>query len=250
MKFEDVRTVGILGGGVMGGGIAQVLAVAGYDVVVRDLTDAIIEETRNEVFQSRWGMKRAVEIGKLPFDRAVEAMPRISFTTDMAALKDVDFLIEAVPEQLPLKQRIFKELDDLLKPQAIVVSNTSGFPIVEIARDVSEGRRPLIGGMHFSNPVPTMKMCEVIRTPQTSDDTVDAIRGIAERCGKVAIMVRDAPGSYGFILNRVFDAARREAEAIVDADIATPEDVDRAMMTGRNWPAGFFGDRGGIGKRW
>ena len=234
----------------MGGGIAQVLAVAGYNVIVRDLTDAIIEETRNEVFESRWGMKRAVEIGKLPFDRAVEAMPRISFTTDMTALKDVDFLIEAVPEQLPLKQRIFKELDDLLKPSAIVVSNTSGFPIAEIARDVSEARRPLIGGMHFSNPVPTMKMCEVIRTPQTSDDTVEAIRGVAERCGKVAIMVRDAPGSYGFILNRVFDAARREAEAIVDAGIATPEDVDRAMMTGRNWPAGFFGDRGGIGKRW
>ena len=116
--------------------------------------------------------------------------------------------------------------------------------------NVSEARRPLFGGMHFSNPVPTMKMCEVISTPQTSADTIEAIKGVAEKAGKAAIMVKDQPGSYGFILNRVFAAARREAEAIVDAGLATPEDVDRAMMTGRNWPAGFFGERGGIGKQW
>ncbi|MGE3857034.1 MAG: 3-hydroxyacyl-CoA dehydrogenase family protein [Dehalococcoidia bacterium] len=250
MKFEQVRRIGILGGGVMGGGIAQVLAVGGYDVVIRDLNDEIIQATKDAIFESRWGMKRAVEVGKLPFDRAVEAIPRISFSTDLNALADVDFLIEAVPERLELKQQVFKELDGIVNSDAIFVSNTSGFPIVDIARDVSEARRPLFGGMHFSNPVPTMKMCEVITTPQTSPDTVEAIRGVAERAGKVAIMVKDQPGSYGFILNRVFAAARREAEAIVDAGLATPEDVDRAMMTGRNWPAGFFGERGGIGKQW
>jgi len=250
MKFDQVRTIGVLGGGVMGGGIAQVLAVAGYDVVVRDLTDELIQQTKDAIFESRWGMKRAVEIGKLPFDRAVEAMPRISFSTDLAALKDVDFLIEAVPERLDLKQRVFAEIDAVVKPQAIFVSNTSGFPIADVSRDVSEARRPLFGGMHFSNPVPSMKMCEVIVTPQTSADTVEAIRGVAEKCGKLICMVQDAPGTYGFILNRVFDAARREADAIVAAGIATPEDVDRAMMTGRNWPAAFYGERGGIGKQW
>lgn len=250
MKLEQVRTIGVMGGGVMGGGLAQVLAVAGYQVVVRDLNDAIIQQTKDAVFESRWGMKRAVEIGKLPFDRAVVAMPRISFATDINALRDVDFLIEAVPERLDLKQRVFAELDALVKREAIFVSNTSGFPIVDIARDVSEARRPLFGGMHFSNPVPTMKMCEVIYTPQTSQETIDTIRGIAEKAGKVVCMVQDQPGSYGFILNRVFAAARREAEQIVDAGLATPEDVDKAMMTGRNWPAGFFGERGGIGRQW
>jgi 3-hydroxybutyryl-CoA dehydrogenase len=250
MKFEQVHTIGILGGGVMGGGIAQVLAVAGYDVVIRDLNDEVIQATRDAIFESRWGMKRAVEVGKLPFDRAVEAMPRISFSTDLQALKDVDFLIEAVPERLDLKQKVFAELDGIVNNDAIFVSNTSGFPIMDIARDVSASRKALFGGMHFSNPVPTMKMCEVISTPQTSQDTIEAIKGVAEKSGKVAIMVKDQPGSYGFILNRVFAAARREAEAIVDAGLATPEDVDRAMITGRNWPAGFFGERGGIGKQW
>ena len=250
MKFEQVHTIGVMGGGVMGGGIAQVLAVAGYTVVVRDLTEEIVQQTKDAIFESRWGMKRAVEIGKLPFDRAVEAMPRITVTTDLNALRDVDFLIEAVPERLDLKQRVFKELDALVKPGAIFVSNTSGFPIVDIARDVSEARKALFGGMHFSNPVPTMKMCEVISTAQTSTDTTEAIRGVAEKAGKVVSMVQDQPGSYGFILNRVFAAARREAEQIVDAGLATPEDIDKAMMTGRNWPAGFFGERGGIGKQW
>ena len=250
MKFEQVQTIGVLGGGVMGGGIAQILAVAGYDVVVRDLTDEVIQQTKDAILESRWGMKRAVEIGKLPFDRAVEAIPRISFSTDLAALKDVDFLIEAVPERLDLKQRVFAEIDGIVKREAIFVSNTSGFPIVDIAREVSEARKPLFGGMHFSNPVPSMKMCEVVSTPQTSQDTIDAIRGVAEKCGKTVSMVKDAPGSYGFILNRVFAAARREADAIVDAGLATQEDVDRAMMTGRNWPAGFYGERGGIGRQW
>ena len=250
MKLDQVRTIGVLGGGVMGGGLAQVLAVAGYQVVVRDLNDEIIQQTKDAVFESRWGMKRAVEIGKLPFDRAAEAIPRISFSTDVNALRDVDFLIEAVPERLDLKQRVFAEIDGIVKPGAIFVSNTSGFPIADIARDVSQARRPLFGGMHFSSPVPTMKMCEVIYTPQTSQDTIDAIRGIAEKAGKVVCMVQDQPGSYGFILNRVFAAARREAEQIVDAGLATPEDIDKAMMTGRNWPAGFFGERGGIGRQW
>ncbi len=250
MKLEDVRTVGVMGGGVMGGGIAQVLAIAGYDVVVRDLTDELIDATKDAVFESRWGMKRAVEIGKLGFDTAVEAMPRISFTTSVADLSGVDFLIEAVPERLELKQEVFKELDEVVKSDAIFTSNTSGFVIAQIARDVSDARQPLFAGMHFSNPVPTMKMCEVIYTSQTSEETIATVRGVAERAGKVVSMVKDAPGTYGFLLNRIFAAAKREADVIVDAGIASEEDIDKAMITGRNWPAGFYGQRGGIGKQW
>lgn len=250
MKLEDVNTVGVLGGGVMGGGIAQVTAIAGWDVIVRDLTDELIEATRQSAFDGKWGIKRAVERGKLGFDDAVAAMNRISFTTRVEDLAGCDIIIEAIPEKLDLKQQVFKELDAIVKPGAIFASNTSGFSIAEIARDVSPSRKPLFVGMHYSNPVATMRMLEVIYTPETSDDTIATARGIGERSGKVISMVKDAPGTYGFLLNRIFAAAYREAKAIVDAGIATPEDIDKAMMTGRNWPAGFFGTRGGIGKEW
>ncbi len=250
MKLENVRTVGQLGGGVMGGGIAQVLAIAGYNVVVRDINEEVIDATRDSIFDGKWGIKRGVEKGKIPFDDARAAMDRITFTTHLEGLRDVDFLIEAIPEKLELKQQVFVELDRLIKPEAIFATNTSGFCIADVGRDVGEGRKPLFVGMHFSNPVTTMRMCEVIYTPETSQDTIDATKGIAEASGKVVSMVKDTPGTYGFILNRVFGAAYREAKAIVDAGIATPEDVDKAMITGRNWPAGFFGSRGGIGREW
>jgi 3-hydroxyacyl-CoA dehydrogenase len=145
---------------------------------------------------------------------------------------------------------VFAELDGMVKPGAIFATNTSGFCIADVARDVSDARKPLFVGMHFSNPVTTMRMCEVIYTPETSQETIDTTKGLAEAGGKVVSMVKDAPGTYGFILNRVFGAAYREAKAIVDAGIATPEDVDKAMITGRNWPSGFFGSRGGIGREW
>jgi 3-hydroxybutyryl-CoA dehydrogenase len=226
------------------------MAIGGFDVVVRDLNDEIVQQTKDAIFESKWGMKRAVEVGKLPFDTCVEAMQRITVTTEMEALRNVDLVIEAIPEKLELKQEEFKKLDELVKPDAIFTSNTSGFVIAEIARDVSEGRKALFAGMHFSNPVPTMKMCEVIYTPQTLPEVTETLKGVAEQAGRVVSLVRDEPGTYGFILNRVFAAARREADKIVEAGIASKEDVDKAMITGRNWPAGFYGQRGGIGKQW
>jgi len=250
VKLEDVKLIGVLGGGVMGGGIAQGLVVAGYPVIIRDINDEVIEATRETIFDGKWGVKRSVEIGKLKFDDAVAAMERVSFTTDMGELASCDVIIEAIPERLELKQQVFKDLDALVKPDAIFATNTSGFAIADVARDVSEARKGLFVGMHYSNPVVTMRMCEVIYTPQTSEDTIATARGLAEASGKVVSMVKDTPGTYGFILNRVFAAAAREARTIVEAGIATPEDVDKAMMTGRNWPAGFFGSRGGIGRQW
>lgn len=250
MRFDDVKTVGVLGGGVMGGGIAQVFAIAGYPIVVRDINDEAIRATRDAVFDGKWGIKRAVEIGKLKFDDAVAAMDRISFTTALDGLADCDIVIEAIPEKLELKQAVFKELDEAVKPAAIFASNTSGFAIEDVARDVSEERKALFAGMHFSNPVTTMRMCEVIYTPETSEEAVATVRRLAEAAGKAVSMVRDTPGTYGFLLNRIFGAARREALAIVEAGIATKEDIDKAMITGRNWPAGFFGTRGGIGREW
>ncbi len=250
MKLSDVRKIGVLGGGVMGGGVAQIFANAGYQVIVRDISDEMIDATREAIFESKWGMKRSVEIGKLKFDDALAAMERISFTLDPQDLADCDVIIEAVPEKLELKQEVFKEIDAVIKPEALFASNTSGFVIGEIARDVSDARKEQFVGMHFSNPVPTMKMLEVIYTPESSQESVETAKGLGEAAGKVVSMVKDAPESYGFLLNRIFAAAKREADAIVEAGIATEEDVDKAMITGRNWPAGFYGSRGGLGKQW
>ena len=250
MQLSEVQKIGVLGGGVMGGGIAQVCAMAGYEVLVRDLNDDLIAVTREAVIDGKWGMKRAVERGKLDFDEGVTAMARVSFTTETRDLAESDLVIEAIPEKLELKQEAFKELDGIVKPGAIFASNTSGFVIGEVAQDVSEARRALFVGMHFSNPVPTMKMCEVVFTPATSEETIATVAGLGEKVGKNVSLVKDMPETYGFLLNRIFAAARREANQIVEDGIATPEDVDKAVMGGRNWPAGFFGSRGGMGKQW
>lgn len=250
MKFEDIKRVGVLGGGIMGGGIAQTYAVAGYEVAVRDISEEAIDKTRYAIFDGKWGIKRGVERGKLAFDDAIAAMDRVTFGESLNVLAGCDIVIEAIPEKLELKQQVFAELDGIVKSDAIFASNTSGFVIAEVGRDVSAARKPRFVGMHFSNPVTTMRMCEVIYTPETSQDTIDAAVKLAEAGGKVVSMVKDTPGTYGFLLNRIFGAAYREAKAIVDAGIATPEDVDKAMITGRNWPSGFFGARGGIGKEW
>ena len=234
----------------MGGGIAQVLAAAGYQVTIRDISDAVIDDTREALIEGRWGVKRAVEKGKMGFDTAVQVIEAVGFTTSVDGLKDCDLIIEAVPEDLELKQKVFKELDDIVKPEAIFTSNTSGFVIQEIAEGVSDDRKTRFIGMHFSNPVPVMSMCEVITTPQADQETIDTVVGVAEAGKRAVCMVKDTPGTRGFILNRVFAAAAREARQIVEDGIATPEDVDKAMITGRNWPAGFFGSRGGIGKQW
>ena len=250
MKFEEIKRIGVLGGGIMGGGIAQTYAVAGYDVVVRDISEEAIDKTRYAIFDGKWGIKRGVERGKLGFDEAIAAMDRVTFGESLQVLAGCDIVIEAIPEKLDLKQQVFAELDGVVKPTAIFASNTSGFVIQAIARDVSADRKKLFIGMHFSNPVTTMRMCEIIHTPESTQETVDAAVRLAEAGGKAVSMVKDTPGTYGFLLNRIFGAAYREAKAIVDAGIATPEDVDKAMITGRNWPSGFFGGRGGIGKEW
>ncbi len=244
MRPDQIRRIGVMGGGVMGGGIGQVMAVAGYDVVIRDLDDEILAATRETVLNSRWGLKRAVEIGKLGFDVATGTVERIAFTTRVEDLADSDFLIEAIPERIELKQEEFQKLDKVIRQEAVFAYNTSGFVIADIARDVIAPRRALFAGMHFASPVPAMRMCEVIYTPETSQDTVDCVRSVAEKSGKVVSMVKDAPGTYGFLLNRIFGAARREAEKIVKDGIATREDIDKAMMTGRNWPVGFYNSRG------
>jgi len=246
-----IQHIGILGGGVMGGGIAQVLAsLGGYKLTIRDLTQQLLDDTRAEIVENKWGVKRAVEKGKLGYDQAAAAIELIDYTMEVADLAQCDLVIEAVPEKLELKQTVFKELDELCKAETIFASNTSGFVIQEVAADISEARKSRFLGMHFSNPVPVMRMCEIITTPQCEQSVVDQVAEVADKAGRAVCMVKDQPGTYGFILNRVFGAAYREARKIVDDGLASEEDVDKAMITGRNWPAAFFGNRGGIGKKW
>ncbi len=250
MRSEDIKHIGVVGGGVMGGGIAQIHAIAGYRVTVKDISDQAIEETRYAVVDGKWGMKRSVEKGKLGFDNALSAIDLLGYTTDTSDLSDCDMIIEAVPEDLELKQDVFAELDGVVKPTALFASNTSGIVIQEIAENVSEQRKTQFVGMHYSNPVPVMTMCEVIYTPQSSQETIDTAVAVAENTKRAVSMCKDMPGTRGFILNRIFRAAREEAMKLVDDGIATEEDIDKAMITGRNWPAAFFGNRGGIGKQW
>jgi len=250
VKIEDVKTVGALGGGIMGGGIAQVFALAGYNVVIRDINDEAIEAARHALCDGKWGIKRAVERGKVNFDDAIVGMARVSYTTKVEDLANCDIIIEAIPEKLELKQQVFAELDGIVKPEAIFASNTSGFCIQDVARDVSADRKTKFVGMHFSNPVPTMRMCEVVYTPESTEENVQTVRQLGEAAGKAVSMVKDTPGTYGFLLNRIFGAAAREARLIAEQGIASKEDIDKAMITGRNWPSAFFGSRGGIGKEW
>jgi 3-hydroxyacyl-CoA dehydrogenase len=244
MKPEDIRRIGVLGGGVMGGGIAQVMAAGGFEVVVRDLSQEILDQTRSNIVESRWGLNKAVELGKLQPEAAARIANAISYTLAEDDLLDCDFLIEAIPERLELKQQVLAALDKRAKQAAIFVSNTSGFVIQEIAKDVSPERKRRFAGMHFFSPVPAMKSCEVIYTPETSTETLEAVVGVAERAGKIVSKVKDMPGTYGFLVNRIFRAARREADKIVEDGIATREDIDNAMMHGRNWPVGFYNSRG------
>ncbi len=238
------QRVGIVGGGIMGGGIAQCLAVAGYSVIVRDLTEEIVRRSQQTILSGRFGLERRVEIGKMAVDQLQPTLDRISFVTDLEAMSSVDFVIEAIPENLDAKRDLFQVLDPMIDRETIFASNTSGFSIAEVGVHLSDERRSRFAGMHFASPVPVMKMCEVVYTPETSSHTLDEVRNLATRMGKVISMVRDTPGTYGFILNRIFAAARREADRIVDDGIATKEDVDRAMINGRNWPVGFYDNDG------
>ena len=250
MKYEDVRSVGVVGGGVMGGGIAQTAATFGYEVFVVDVNPEVCERSRQTVVEGRYGLRRGMERGKLTQEQFEAAVANLHFGTDREVLRDVDVLIEAVPENLDLKQRLFAEMDALVKPEAIFASNTSGYVIAELARDVSPSRRPLFIGMHWFSPAPVMKAVEIVVTPETSAETEDTITKMTRRFNHEPIRVLDAPGRYGFIANRIWEQAYSEAQRILQEGLATKEDIDAAMRYGYGWPAGPFESVEGFTKGW
>jgi len=233
-----IEYVGVIGGGVMGAGIAQALAVGGCTVTVRDLNEQLIEKARSTIVDGRYGLKRGVERGKTTQEDADAALARLTFTTSLDDLRSVDLIVEAVPEDLALKKKVFAEVDGVAGPDTVFASNTSGLAISEINKAVSDTRRPRFIGMHWFSPAPVMKLCELVYAPETADETIQALESLCQRIGKASVRVKDAPGRYGFIANRIYFAAVREAQKVLEEGIATPEDINKAMVFGFNWPVG------------
>lgn len=229
----DIKKVGVVGAGAMGNGIAQVAAQIGCDVVMRDIKDEFVERGMKSIDGF---LSKGVEKGKLKAEEKDAILGRIKATTDMDQLKDVDFVIEAVIEDLELKKSVFKELDQLCRPEVIFASNTSSMSLTEIAS--ATNRPDQVCGMHFFNPVPLMRLVEVIRGFFTSDETVAVTTALARKMGKTTVEVKkDSPG---FIVNRIMIPHMLEAIKIVEEGIASIEDVDIAVKNGLNYPMGPF----------
>ncbi|HYM16808.1 MAG TPA: 3-hydroxyacyl-CoA dehydrogenase family protein, partial [Dehalococcoidia bacterium] len=248
MKVDEIKLVGVMGGGVMGGGIAQTFAAHGFQTLIRDLNDELIEKTRYSMVDGRFGLKGSVERGKMTQAECDAAIARFSFTTQVNDLRGCDLIVEAVPENLDLKKAVFSELDGLVKPEAIFATNTSGFAISDVNRAVS--RRDRFIGFHWFSPAFIMKPIEVISAPETSAETTETMVALTERLGKVPIRVKDAPGKYGFVANRIYFAMVAEARKVLDEGVASAEDINAAMRLGFNWPAGPLEMVAGARKGW
>ena len=229
----EIKLIGVLGAGSMGNGIAQVAAQAGYQVIMRDIEDRFVENGLKAIDKF---LAKSVEKGKMAEDQKKAIIGRIKGTTKMEDLKGVDFVIEAVFEDLNLKRDVFKALDGVTRPDVLLTTNTSSMSVTEIA---SATKRPeKVAGMHFFNPAPLMKLVEVIRAFHTSDETVRVVMDMAKRMGKEPVEVKkDTPG---FIVNRLMIPHLVEAIEMVEQGVASMEDIDKAVKLGLNYPMGPF----------
>ena len=225
-----ITSVGVLGAGQMGNGIAHVFAQYGYQVVLFDIAQAQLEKALKAIGQN---LERQAKKGAIPEALVGETLGRIRITQDMNDLADVDFAVEAVTEHEPLKLEIFRKLDSIVKEGAILASNTSSIPITKIASVT--GRPDKVIGMHFMNPVPIMKLVEVIRGHATSDDTFALTGALVAQLEKEMAVSQDYPG---FIVNRVLIPMINEAVFALYEGIATAEDIDKGMKLGTNQPMG------------
>jgi 3-hydroxybutyryl-CoA dehydrogenase/3-hydroxyacyl-CoA dehydrogenase len=240
--------IGVLGAGVMGGGIAQVVAVAGHEVCCYDPEPAALDAARGHVTTGRFGLDSGVERGKVTRDDADAALARLSFTGSFDDAAATDLVIEAVPEHLDLKIRVFRDLDRAAPAGAILASNTSGFPIQALAAATDRPDRVI--GWHWASPAPVMRLAEIVVTRETSDATVQTVRDLAAACGKNPVVVRDTAMAWGFVANRVYFAMVAEAQKVVHEGIATAADVDQLMVDCFRWPSGPFGMVAGAGSGW
>jgi 3-hydroxybutyryl-CoA dehydrogenase len=226
----SIQTVGIIGAGTMGNGIAQACAVAGVNAVMVDISDAAVNKGLSTVSGS---LERLLKKDKISAADKDAALARIHGTTNYDELKAAQLVIEAATENQELKVRILKQVDGLLAPEVIIASNTSSISITQLAAATSRPERFI--GMHFFNPVPMMALVEIIRGLQTSDATHDAVKTLAEKLGKSPITVKNAPG---FVVNRILVPMINEAFFVLAEGLATPEDIDAGMKLGCNHPIG------------
>ncbi|MCR4420097.1 MAG: 3-hydroxyacyl-CoA dehydrogenase family protein [Clostridia bacterium] len=229
----EIRTIGILGAGSMGRGIAQLAAQSGFQVVLSDTDLDIVEKAVASVEQQ---LARLVDKGKLSDEDRKNTLGRIRKAAGVKPLAETDFVIEAVFEDEQLKKDIFQELDQICRPEVLLTTNTSTISITSIA---SATKRPdKVAGMHFFNPAPVMRLVEVIRGYYTSDDTVRTVMDLARRMGKTPVEVKkDSPG---FLVNRIMLAQFCEAMKLLEEGVATVEDIDTAVKLGLNYPMGPF----------
>lgn len=227
----EMKTICVLGAGIMGAGIAQVSARAGFQVFIRDMEDRFVE---NGLSTIKANLDRAVSKGKLGKDEAAAVLGRVTGTTDLTqAAQGADLVIEAIIEVMEIKKQVFKDLDRICKKNTLVATNTSGLSITEMA---SVTQRPeKVIGMHFFNPVPVMKLVELIRGFTTSDDTLNMAWEFVETIGKTPIEVKEAPG---FAVNRILCPMINEAVFVLAEGVASAEDIDKSMMLGANHPIG------------
>ena len=226
----EIEHIAIIGAGQMGNGIAQVSSCAGYRVTMIDIKEEFLEKGMNTINNS---LNKLVSKGKMSEIEAESAISRISISTDKSSASNADLVVEAIPEVLSYKTSLFAELDSLCKPEAILATNTSSISIDSIASSTNRPDRVI--GMHFMNPVPIMKLVEIINGSDTSDEVNNAVVNAAEKMGKTALSCNDSPG---FVSNRILCPMINEAILTLEEGVAEPEAIDGIMKLGMNHPIG------------
>jgi 3-hydroxybutyryl-CoA dehydrogenase len=226
----EIRTVGVVGLGSMGAGIAQLAIEAGYETVCREVTDDLGERARARIAHF---LQRKVDKERMSAADREAALARLSLTTELAELAGCDLVIEAIVEDLEAKLSLFSELERVVRADAILATNTSALSVTEIAAAVAEPTRVL--GMHFFNPAPLMPLVEIVRAQLSSDEAVEAAYAVAERMGKRPVCCHDTPG---FVVNRVLIPLLNDCLRVLDEAHVSPEELDTAMTAGAGWPMG------------
>ncbi len=230
--MAEIRSVGVCGAGLMGNGIAQTCATAGLQVVLMEVAQAPLDRGMTTITKS---LDKFVEKGKLPKADRDATLARIKPTTNVADLKDCDLVIEAIIENVDIKTKLFQELDNLLAPHAIIASNTSSLCIIELAAKTKRPNR--VAGLHFFNPVPIMKLVEVVKTIATTQDVIDLLFDFSRTLGKEPILAQDTPG---FVVNRLLIPYLLYAIRCLEDGLASKEDIDKGMKLGCGYPMGPF----------
>ena len=230
MSTPEIRTIGVVGLGAMGAGIAQLAIEAGYETIGREVAGELGEKARDRIAHF---LQRKVDKERMTTDERSEAIERLALTTELAALSECDLVIEAIVEDLDAKHALIAELEGIVRPDVILATNTSALSVTEIASAISTPQR--VVGMHFFNPAPLMPLVEIVKAELSSDAAVDAAYAVGERLGKQPIRCHDTPG---FVVNRVLIPLLNDCLRVLDEARISPEVLDTAMTAGAGWPMG------------